>query len=252
VLRLSAARTLGAVKLSDQQRLVLADALATAGPLELPELLTALVGSSSPELGQRAAAALVANPAADGLPEELLERLWKSYPAEVRAQAEPLLARRAALGEDRQAHLAALEPLLIGGDVGRGQGVFFAARAACSTCHTVGDRGGAVGPDLSRIATIRSGRDLLEALVYPSASLVRGYEPVVAALDDGRALQGLLLHDTPDAVVLRLADGSDVRLARSGLEELRSTSTSLMPQGLETTLARAELADLLAYLQSLR
>ncbi|MFO0899703.1 MAG: c-type cytochrome [Pirellulales bacterium] len=129
--------------------------------------------------------------------------------------------------------------------------VFFGAKAACSTCHTVAGQGGAVGPDLSRIATIRAGRDLLEAVVFPSASLVRGFEPLVAATDDGRLVTGLLVSDTADTVVLRQADGSDVPLAKSALEELRPAAVSIMPQGLETTLSAEELADLLAYLQTL-
>ena len=70
-----------------------------------------------------------------------------------------------------------LEPLLrAGGDVGRGRRIFFGEKVACSSCHTIGTEGGHVGPDLTGIGAIRSGHDLLEAVVFPSASFVPGHE----------------------------------------------------------------------------
>jgi len=251
VLRLPAARVLASVQLTPAQRLKLADCVRTAGPLELPELLAAFALPQFSSAASPVVAALVMNPAADGLPQELLDRLWKVFPSDAQSAAAPLLARRARTAEAREARLVELEPQLAQGNSGRGQGVFYGAKAACSTCHTVAGQGGAVGPDLSRIATIRNGRDLLEAVVFPSASIVRGFEPLVAATEDGRLVTGLLVHDTTDTVVLRQADGSDVPLAKRSLEELRPSATSIMPQGLETTLTPEELADLLAYLQTL-
>ena len=77
---------------------------------------------------------------------------------------------------------AKLEELLSGingGDIRRGQAVFNGTKAACASCHAVGYVGGKVGPDLTRIGSIRTERDLLESIVFPSVSFVRGYEPVV-------------------------------------------------------------------------
>ena len=47
------------------------------------------------------------------------------------------------------------------------------AKAACVACHTIGYVGGHVGPDLSRVGAIRQERDLVESILYPSASFVQ-------------------------------------------------------------------------------
>ena len=73
--------------------------------------------------------------------------------------------------------LRKLEPLLTaGGDVGHGRRIFYGEKVACSSCHTIGAEGGHVGPDLTGIGATRSGRDLLEAIVFPNASFVPGHE----------------------------------------------------------------------------
>ena len=75
---------------------------------------------------------------------------------------------------------------------GRGQAVFFGRKVACSTCHRIGGKGGQVGPDLTRIAAIRSGRDLLESIVFPGSTFARGYENYLVSLEDGRVVAGLI------------------------------------------------------------
>ena len=44
--------------------------------------------------------------------------------------------------------------------------------------------GGHVGPDLTNIGQARTERDLLESIVYPSASFVRSYEPIIVVTTD--------------------------------------------------------------------
>ncbi len=63
------------------------------------------------------------------------------------------------------------------GDPKRGEDLFFnSPTAACATCHTVGGKGGAIGPILDGIA-VRSDKDyILESLVEPNAKLAKGFE----------------------------------------------------------------------------
>jgi len=63
------------------------------------------------------------------------------------------------------------------GDIKRGEELFFTSpTAACASCHTVGGKGGAVGPILDGIA-VRSDKDyILESLMDPNAKLAKGYE----------------------------------------------------------------------------
>jgi mono/diheme cytochrome c family protein len=63
------------------------------------------------------------------------------------------------------------------GDPKRGAELFSTSpTAACASCHTVGGKGGAVGPILDGIA-VRSDKDyILESLMDPNAKLAKGYE----------------------------------------------------------------------------
>jgi putative heme-binding domain-containing protein len=130
--------------------------------------------------------------------------------------------------------------------------VFAGAKAACASCHAMGYLGGRVGPDLTKIGQIRTDRDLLEAIIAPSASFVRSYEPVTVATLDGRVVSGTVKKDAPDELVLTLAADKEERIARSDIEEIRPGTVSIMPAGLDQQLSPQELADLLAFLKAAR
>src|SRR6516165_7198161 len=144
-----------------------------------------------------------------------------------------------------RAKLDELATSLKNGDVRRGQIVFHSTKAACYSCHAIGYRGGDVGPDLTRIGAIRSERDLLESIVFPSASFVRGYEPVVIATKSGKTLNGLLRKDTPEEVVLVTGANQVERIPRDSIEAMQPSKVSVMPSGLEQQLTHEELADLI-------
>jgi len=197
-------------------------------------------------------AALLASPAAGNLSADAVRRALADFPDAVRTAAAPLFARLEADAQRQQARLAELAPVLSGGDASRGRGVFHGNRAGCANCHQVGPDGGQIGPNLTKIGTIRAAHDLLEAIVWPSASIVRGYEPWTVVTSDGRAITGMLGRDTADAIYLITPDRAEVRVPRADIEELTPGRVSIMPQGLDAQLTRAELADLIAYLQSLK
>ena len=108
------------------------------------------------------------------------------------------------------------------------------------------------GPELSKIGSIRAPVDLLESVVYPSATIVRGYETYIVQTKDGRSFTGLLAHETADAVFLKTADRNEVRVARAAVDSIAPGKQSIMPQGLEGKMSRDELRDLIAFLKSLK
>src|SRR5262249_25109330 len=140
--------------------------------------------SSNPRIGDALVAALGKSRGLPSLAPEELERMLKVYPEEVRQQAAPLLRKLRLPEEEKASRLTALESIVATGGPRRGRGGFFGIRAPCATCHTIQGEGGHVGPDLSRIGAVRSGRDLLEAILFPSASFARGFEPFVVATTD--------------------------------------------------------------------
>jgi putative heme-binding domain-containing protein len=139
--------------------------------------------------------------------------------------------------------------LTAGGDTGRGRRIFFGDIVACHSCHTIGKEGGHVGPDLTGIGAIRSGPDLLEAIVFPSASFVPGHEVYNVDTQNER-LAGVIRSQSADAVVLVTGPNGEVRIPRSKIRKIERSNVSLMPEGFDETLSKAQLTDLLAFLQA--
>ena len=92
--------------------------------------------------------------------------------------------------------------------------------------------------------------DLLESIVFPSASFVRSYEPFTVVTKSGEDVTGIVRKDAPDEVVLANGPETEVRIARADVVEMRPGKVSLMPDGLEQALTKQELADLLAFLKA--
>jgi putative heme-binding domain-containing protein len=150
--------------------------------------------------------------------------------------------------------LEELKHTLDGGDPERGRLLFFGTKASCSACHRIGKEGGNIGPNLAGIGDIRSRRDLLEAVAFPSASFARNFEPYTVVSKSGIAHSGIISRTTSDAIYLTTGERTMIRIPRSEIEEdgITPARVSIMPQGLDRQLEPAELTDLLAYLSSLR
>ena len=238
-------------KLSEEQLLVLAKQVDQLGPMELSRVLTLLEGCHSPIVNEQLVSALEKSAVTQSMPGDRFQRHFANHPAEIR---DPALMRLAKLTdstlEQRKQRLDDVLSKLGPGDPLRGFQIFHGTKASCGACHEIGYRGGNVGPDLSRIGSIRSRRDLVEAILYPSVSFVRSYEPVAVMTVDGEVVSGLMVEETVDAVTVIQAADQRVRIKRSDIEEIRPGKTSVMPAGLEQTLSLEELADLIALLES--
>ncbi len=253
-LRIAAAQVIGNAKLSREQLLELARGpVAQVDALVLPSVLNAFNGKHGDEVGQALVRGLLKAPGRLGEADaKRLEQILENYPDSVRTSAKPLLARMEALQKERLARLKRLFPLLTaGGDIGRGRQVFFGDKVACYKCHAIGSEGGRVGPDLTSIGAIRSGPDILEAIIFPSASFVPGFEPYnIDTKND--VIAGIIKDETPDSVTVVTGSNERVRVRRKDIVSMRPSSVSIMPDKLDESLTRAELTDLLAFLQAQR
>jgi putative heme-binding domain-containing protein len=189
-------------------------------------------------------------PTVGALPPARIATLLARFGAKVSQAAKPLYAAALVDPVEQSNRIDHLLSSLPAGDVRRGQLVFHGEKTACFACHAMGYRGGTVGPDLTSIARIRSPRDLLEAILYPSASFVRSYEPVTILTTDGRSLSGTIQDQTRDHVVLHLSATEQRRVPTSEIEEMLPSKVSVMPAGLDTQLSEQQLADLLEFLCS--
>jgi putative heme-binding domain-containing protein len=140
--------------------------------------------------------------------------------------------------------------LALHGDAGRGANLFWSTALNCGSCHTIGERGTAVGPDLSAIGKLRGREDLLESILEPSRRIEPKYAAYIAQTTDGRVLTGLLVRRDESLVVLRDAQNKEIVLAAKDVEMLQPARLSLMPNGQLAGLTAQEAADLLEYLAS--
>jgi len=252
LVRAAAADLLTRSSLDMESLIGLAKALETANPVEIGKIVPAFAKSTDEKVGLALIEALSAPSHRSIVRAEMVKPILEKYPQSVRGEAEKLYAL---LAEARQGEREKLERLLKempAGDIRRGQIVFNGTKAQCVTCHKIGYVGGLVGPDLTRIGGIRNERDLLEAIVFPSASFVRSYEPVKVLTADGRTLNGILKKDAPDEIILAVAADKEERVARADVDEMSPSSVSIMPAGFDQQLSQQEIADLIAFLRACR
>jgi putative heme-binding domain-containing protein len=250
--RTAAADILGNAGLTAQQRQTLLNSMRQVGPLELPRLLPAFARDQDEPVGLQLVSVLQESEGLRGLRTDLIKPLLAQYPESVQAAGRPLLTALNAGAEQQAAHLEQLLTDLPQGDIHRGHEVFMGKKAACINCHKLGYGGGRLGPDLSNIGKVRNRRDLLEAIIYPSISIVRGYEPVIAELADGRTVAGIVISESRDEIVIGVDAVKTSHIARADIEQVHPSPQSPMPNGLATLLTTQELADLMAFLQNLK
>ncbi len=252
--RTSASSVLTRARLSREQLLVLTDSVKTVGPMEAMKLVDAFekAAATNEIVGVRLLSALKDAKTFNTLRVERLRPLFAKYPPVVQAEAEKLYATLNVDSAKQAARVDELLAALKGGDVRRGQIIFNSSKAACSSCHAIGYAGGKVGPDLTKIGTARNERDLLEAIVFPSASFVRSYEPLIVATQSGEDYSGVLKKDAPDEIILVSGPNVEVKIPRNEIKEMRPGMISVMPAGLDEQLSKGEMADLLAFLKATR
>ncbi len=250
--RLASARAIGKAQLTQPQLLRVIGLIAEAGPLELTPLLASFDKANDSALGMKLVQSLAASPGRTSIAVKQLKLLLQSFSKEVQ-QAGAQLIRELQPNDEAQAkRLMALEQRMTSGNANRGRRIFLGRRTSCNACHRIGNEGGRVGPDLTQVGQRRSARDLAEAILYPSASIARGFESMTIITDSGKAHTGMIVRESGDAIHLRTADQQELRILREEIEELAPSNISIMPQGFDQAMSEKDLVDLLTYLQTLR
>ncbi len=227
--------------------------IARTGMLENRLLLRAFRNCADPGVGRELVLDLERSGMLAVLSKDVLGEALAGFPSEVRAQAEALRRKN---DQDKSAQAPRLDELdkkLPAGDAQRGSVVFQSAKASCVLCHKIGYKGGTLGPDLSRVGSVRTRRDLLEAVVFPSASFVRSYEPVDILRTDGGRMTGIIRNQNANAITLGTGAATPDAVVKLGeIRQMHAAPFSLMPAGLDRILTEQELADLIAFLQAMK
>ena len=206
-------------------------------------------------LGKKLAAALEKSPGLTSLQIGQRREIMKAYP-DINKGAHAALSGVLKNGfpgqKEQESAIKSLLNVLDSGNASRGRALFHDQRVSCGACHSIKGQGGQLGPNLTKIGRIRQPRDLLEAILYPNSTVVNGYEHYVLETVDGESYGGIIQRETKDAIYLKNASMRGVRVARSQIHRVTTSSISVMPSGLNQVLSRQELLDLVAFLDTCR
>ena len=248
--RQAAANLLVQATLSENQLLKIARLLPDADQFLLPPLVEVFAGGKSETAGLSLVKALgSSSDRLTNISEPDLLRILSTYPENVKDASQTVINTLRKQNAERLDRLASLEKELPKGDVLEGRKLFF-GKGACSACHAVSNEGGDFGPDLTNIGDIRSRHDMLEAILYPSASFAREHESTTVVTKAGTYL-GIIKEQTADYIVIVPGPGAGVRINRSEIISIEPHNVSMMPPGLDELLTRKELADLVGFMEAL-
>ncbi len=135
------------------------------------------------------------------------------------------------------------------GNVDNGRRLF---ASQCASCHRVGDRGGRLGPNLSRVGASRSQAAMIREIRTPSEWMPPGFEPVTLVTKEGEKIRATKKGE--DVFSIQVMDTRErIRgYLKSSLQDVIYEKTSLMPAYGPDRLSDADLNDLVGYLSTLR
>jgi putative heme-binding domain-containing protein len=202
-------------------------------------LLTALTGKKLDRESARIALRVASSGGRDDL--KPLVKLFEES-----AQGGPAIP----LPTDEAAMAALIGEIRSQGDPARGETVFRRAELNCLKCHGIGTAGGLVGPNLQSLGASSQPDYIIRSILDPAAAVKEGYNALVVAMNDGRILTGIPIGQSGTELILRDAEGQELKLPKDQIEDQKPTG-SLMPAGLVDSLSRGELIDLLRFLTEL-
>jgi putative heme-binding domain-containing protein len=147
----------------------------------------------------------------------------------------------------RLKHLMAVPERLIG-DPAKGEVLF----GSCVLCHKVGDQGYDIAPALDGSAH-REREALLTAILDPDVAVEGGYLTFRVIKKDGSTLEGYRSKDDARGVTLAFMGGSTVFIPTGEIQSKQFVGgRSFMPKGLIDAYEDQQVADLLAFITTLK
>jgi len=127
-------------------------------------------------------------------------------------------------------------------------------KLACAGCHKLGREGINYGPDLTEILQqYQSNRaDVLRQILEPSLVVSNRYRNFQFELKNGDEMLGMIIKEDGESLTVQSgpSDALIQSFKKSDLLTQQPQTSSPMPMGLLNQLSRAQIFDLLAYLES--
>ena len=137
-----------------------------------------------------------------------------------------------------------------GGDAAQGRDMFL--RAGCLACHTTRADEPPKGPALAAVAKTYDRAALTESILKPNAKIAQGFETTWFKTKKGEQIEGFVTREGGDSVDVRNIASQTVTIEKADVAERGKRETSMMPEGLLNAFTPADLANLLAFLESLK
>ncbi len=138
-------------------------------------------------------------------------------------------------------------PEPIPGNSQQGESLFF-GRAQCSKCHTLGGKGGFIGPDLTGFAEGLSPREMSHAILNPERESRQNRGSVSVTFVDGRSLDGIVRNEDNFSLQIQSLDGAFHLIQKAEVSEVKPAAKPLMPDDYGKTLSATELDDIVGFL----
>ncbi len=135
------------------------------------------------------------------------------------------------------------------GDARRGKAIY--EKAGCAACHRLDGNGSRTAPALDDIGFIRRPGQILTSLTDPTKGTMPINRSVTIFTADGRTIHGRRFNEDTFSVQLIDQQENVLSINKSDIRRFDVSMTSQMPS-YRGRLSDVELADLLAYLVSLR
>lgn len=134
-----------------------------------------------------------------------------------------------------------------------GKALFSAA--LCNRCHVCGDTGFPSGPDLTRVGSRFSRRDLLASIIEPSRVVAEVHRNHVVIKKDGTTTMGRIVRDDFRKSLLYLSPnpfdpGEQVEINKADIDSFTESPVSPMPPALLNSLTETEVLTLLKWIEA--
>lgn len=122
---------------------------------------------------------------------------------------------------------------------------------SCVNCHSYANGQQPRGPHLVDIGRRYRPEELVESIVNPNRRIAQGFDTWAFVMASGKVYTGFVVLESAETVTLRDATGIAVDLIQDDIDDRVKQELSMMPQGIVGNLTPEQLAELLAWLQTL-
>jgi len=126
-------------------------------------------------------------------------------------------------------------------------------KANCHQCHRIEGHGIELGPNLQETAKRLKGVKLLQQILEPSTEVGEKYQVNQFVLVNGKVVAGVIAKETSKhyhIIANLLTPKVITRVSKREVDERIPAKLSPMPEGLLNSLTKAEIRDLVSYLES--